>query len=125
MSQESASHQERRAAPRASERVTVDLVGHDATTLQAESKNLSATGVYCTLERFIPPMTKLRVQFEVPNGKHRVRITCVGVVVRVEPVIRDTQRGVYDTAIYFNDITDRDRATIARFVEQRLSGHAS
>lgn len=101
----------------------MDLVSHDAATLQTESKNLSASGVYCTLERFIPPMTKLRVQFEVPNGSRRVRIACTGVVVRVDPVIREAQQGAYNTAIYFSDITDRDRAAISHFVEQRLSGN--
>ena len=123
MSHETPQGSERRAAPRAPERVVVDLTGHDATTLQTESRNLSATGVYCTLARFIPPMTKLRVRFEVPNGARRVKIACTGVVVRVEPVVQDAQRGGYDTAIYFSEITDHDRTAIAHFVEQRLSGH--
>ena len=114
---------ERRGAPRSPERLTVDLTD-DAATLQAESQNLSATGVYCTLDRFIPPMTKLRVQFEVPNGARRVRIVCTGVVVRVEPVTRDGQQGAYNTAVYFSDISKRDRSTISHFVEQRLSGNA-
>ena len=123
MSPHAHSSDERRGVPRTPERLTVDLTD-DAATLQAESKNLSATGVYCTLDRFIPPMTKLRVQFEVPNGARRVRIACTGVVVRVEPVVRDGQQGAYNTAVYFSDISDRDRSMISHFVEQRLAGDA-
>ena len=106
MSQEPTSSHERRAAPRTADRIAVDLTDA-ATSLQTESKNLSATGVYCTLERFIPPMTKLRVQFELPHGARRVRVVCTGVVVRVEPVV-----------------SDHDRSAVSHFVEQRLSGNA-
>ena len=115
---------ERRQAPRIDERVSVALSGEGA-TLQAESENLSAVGVYCKLDRFLRPMTKLQVQFELPDGARRVRVRCEGVVVRVEPIVADAKRGFYHVAVFFTDLTDRDRSAISRFVSRRLAARAS
>ena len=115
--------QERRRAPRVSERVPIALTGEGA-GIQAESENLSAAGVYCTLDRFIPPMTKLQVQLELPDGAKRVRVRCEGVVVRVEPVITNAERGRYHVAVFFSDLAERDRTAISRFVAKRLAARA-
>ena len=112
--------QERRRAPRVVERVPVALTD-EGKAFQAESENLSATGVYCTLERFIPPMTKLQVQFELPDGARHVRIRCEGIVVRVEPVITTATQARYHVAVFFSELTERDRSAISRFVSQRLA----
>ena len=114
---------ERRRAPRVAECVPVALTD-EGKAFHTESENLSATGVYCTLDRFIPPMTRLQVQFELPDGARRVRVRCEGVVVRVEPVVVDAERGRYHVAVFFSELADRDRAAIARFVSQRLSARA-
>jgi len=110
--------QERRKAPRITERVQVAIRG-TAAELRTETVNLSTTGAYCTLDQAMTPMTKLQLQFQLPNGARRVQ--CEGVVVRVEPVIVNAERGRYHVAIFFTDISERDRASIARFVQQRLS----
>lgn len=115
---------ERRQAPRVVERVAVAIT-EAGEAIQTESKNLSTSGVYCALDRFIPPMTKLQLEYEVPNGHRFVRIRCAGVVVRVEPVIESTERGRYHVAIFFTDLAERDRAAIARFVRERLAQRGS
>ena len=115
---------ERRRAPRVDERVSVALTD-EGKAFHTESENLSATGVYCTLDRFIPPMTKLQVQFELPDGARRVRIRCEGVVVRVEPIIANAERGRYHVAVFFSELTEHDRAAISRFVSQRLAARSS
>ena len=113
---------ERRRAPRVAERIPLALT--DATAaLQTETKNLSASGAYCALERFIPPMTKLEVQLDLPNGAEVTRIRCSGVVVRIEPVAASAERVRYDTAIFFTDLTERDRLAISEFVRRRLALH--
>ena len=112
--------QERRQAPRVSERVSLAVA--DATAeFRTETTNLSTAGAYCTMDRFIPPMTKLQLQFELPNGSRRVQVRCEGVVVRVEPVVESTEQGRYHVAIFFSEIADRDRTAIATFVCERLS----
>ena len=116
--------QERRRVPRIAERVPVAI--HDAgTELHTETNNLSVSGVYCTLDRFIAPMTKLELHCELPDGDRHVRIRCSGVVVRVEPVVANAERGRYQVAIFFTDMAERDRSAISRFVQRRLSSTPS
>ena len=56
------SRQERRRTPRVAEQVPLAITDAQ-TVMEAETKNLSASGVYCALERFIAPMTKLQLEF--------------------------------------------------------------
>ena len=132
--------EERRRVPRIIERVPVAI--HDAgTELHTETTNLSVSGVYCTLDRFIAPMTKLQLDYELPDlpaapkkrtsgaaqagGSRRVRIRCSGVVVRIEPVVANAEQGRYHVAVFFTDMTERDRSVISRFVQRRLSSRPS
>jgi hypothetical protein len=115
---------ERRQAPRVAERVSVAIT-EAGEAVRTETTNLSTSGAYCTLERFIPPMTKLQLQFELPNGGRRVHVECTGVVVRVEPVIATPEQGRYHVAIFFTDMTERNRSAIATFVRERLAAKAS
>ena len=115
---------ERREAPRVAERVLL-AVSDAKAEFQAETKNLSAAGVYCALESFIPPMTKLQLRFELPLQDRRVRLRCAGVVVRVEPIVTTESRARYHTGIWFTDLSTRDRETISEFVRQRLAAHPS
>ena len=85
-------------------------------------QNLSAAGVYCALERFIPPMTKLELKFDLPGGAGPARVQCAAVVVRVEPSVTDGDVMRYNTALFFTDLAERDRKAISQFVERRLAG---
>ena len=115
---------ERRRQPRIAERVVMDVT--DAgTALTAESHNLSTAGVYCTLDRFLAPMSKVQLRFELPNGGRTAKVQCAGVVVRVEPLVANADRGRFNTAIFFTDLSDRSRSMISRFVRQRLSAASS
>ncbi|HEX9781023.1 MAG TPA: PilZ domain-containing protein [bacterium] len=114
------SRPERRRAPRIDERVPLALAGEDA-EFQTQTRNLSASGVYCRLNRFIPPMAKLAVTLSIPDGAKARTVTCTGVVVRVEPSPTPDGRDQYEIAIFFSEITDRDRTAISRFVQQRLT----
>lgn len=110
---------ERRRHPRAPERVVV-AVTEDGTVLQTHTRNLSASGAYCTVNRFVPPMTKLDLQFELVNGSRHVAIRCSGVVVRIEPA-PTTEQARYNVAIFFTELSDRNRSAITRFIRRRLS----
>jgi hypothetical protein len=106
--------------PRVAERVPFAIT-EGGVALQADTVNLSAAGAYCTLERFIAPMTKLQLDYELPAPGRGHRIRCTGVVVRTEPVIASPDKGRYHIAIFFTDLSERDRSAIARFVHQRLA----
>ena len=112
--------QERRRAPRIAEQIPVAI--HDAgEELRTETKNISTAGAYCTLDRFIAPMTKLQLQCELPDGSRRVRIHCSGVVVRIEPNVPSPDRTLYNVAIFFTELSERDRHAISHFIHRRLS----
>ncbi len=116
----SSSQPERRRSPRVEERVS--LAVHDAgTELVGETQNISASGAYCTLDSFIAPMTTLALRLELPHSTRPTPIRCSGVVVRVEPVVSQVNRGRYRIAVLFTDLKAPDRAAIERFVRQRLS----
>lgn len=110
---------ERRRSPRALERVPLQVVD-GGLELEGETRNLSAAGLYCTLDRFIPPMSKLTIHLQLPGRLRQRRIRCIGVVVRVEPGAADAQRMRYHTALFFTEIADRDREAISHFVQRRL-----
>lgn len=110
---------ERRRHPRASERILIAVTG-DGTILQTHTKNLSASGAYCTLDQFVPPMTKLDLQFDLADGSRRVAVRCSGVVVRIEPAPTADQAR-YHVAIFFTELSDRNRSAITRFIRRRLS----
>jgi hypothetical protein len=115
---------EQRRSPRVTERLPLrlDEAGGEWVTT---TENLSASGAYCTLDRFVAPMTKVRVTLEVPHGTNRRTIVCSGVVVRIEPVVTTTVQGRYHVAVFFTDVSERDRAIIANFVRERLQRSAA
>ena len=124
VSRSSSKIRERRTAPRVTERVPL-AIGEADGRLQTETNNLSASGAYCTLDRFIAPMTKLQLQIALPGGARRGMIRCRGVVVRVEPVVSIPHGGRYHMAILFTDLAARDRSAIAQFVTRRLASTTS
>ncbi len=111
---------ERRRAPRISQLVHL-ILSSTSGPIKATTQNISASGVYCTLDQFVAPMTKLEVAFELPTEHKPVRMTVSGVVVRVEPLVTPEGQAQYKIAVFFNALEERDRAIIATFVEQRLS----
>ena len=108
---------ERRTAPRIATQLPLRLAD-DHQEIIAHAQNISASGVYCTLSRFIAPMTKLQIQFDLPDRHRSTRIRCQGVVVRAEPAIPNPQQACYNVAIFFNDLSERHRLAIARYVQR-------
>lgn len=108
---------ERRRASRVSAELPVSFE-HGTEAFTAQTRNLSASGVYCTLRRFIEPMTKLRMWLDIPSHPQPTRLSCEGVVVRVEPPRPTPGHSTYHLAIFFNDLAARDRLVIAHYVQQ-------
>jgi len=86
----------------------------------AYTRNISALGAYCTLRRFIAPMTKLQVRVEIPGRSTPTQIVCRGVVVRTDPPTATRRPSRCHVAIFFNELTDGDRVRLARYVQQQL-----
>ncbi|HBR14702.1 MAG TPA: hypothetical protein DD723_04045 [Candidatus Omnitrophica bacterium] len=107
---------ERRKDFRLANRVPVKICQENG-DIVTETVNLSRSGVYCRVNKYIEPMTKLRIHLLIPrrkNGKTTPKkITCQGVGVRIEPIKGET---AYNLAIFFNDISQRDSDHIADYV---------
>ena len=110
---------DRRRAPRVKMALPLTVTGQGKAFL-VQTKNLSATGAYCAFRQFVSPMTKLRVRVEVTTGSHPRIISCEGVVVRVDPPKPSRDQKHYDVAIFFHDLADDDRFSLARYVQEHL-----
>lgn len=110
---------ERRIAPRIEQELPVSLSanGYKFTT---STQNVSSTGAYCHIDKYIPPFTKLAIKMVLPimsqNKKEQINIECKGVIVRTN----DVDQGGFNVAIYFNEINERQQQKIAKYINQFL-----
>lgn len=116
--------QEKRNSPRIERNIPLKISGIEP-DIVTETKNLSRSGAYCRVSRYIEPMTKLKLCFLLPlrkNGKVLTKkVSCKGVVVRTDSI--PTKDNFY-IAIFFNDIQNRDANYITEFVEQMVVVHS-
>jgi len=82
-----------------------------------ETANISRSGAYCRVSRFLDPMTKLKIHLLLPmkkNGKSMTKkVSCEGIVVRVEP---SPLKDFFNIAIFFSDISRKDSDSIADYI---------
>ncbi len=114
------SSQDRRRDPRLSNNIPI-RISRDEGDMVTETGNISRSGLYCKVDRYIEPMTKLKLNLLLPirkNGKDVSRqVVAEGVVVRAEQ-IGDTES--HYVAIFFNDISQRDAESIADYVSSYM-----
>ncbi|MCM8824083.1 MAG: PilZ domain-containing protein [Candidatus Omnitrophica bacterium] len=88
-----------------------------------ETKNISGNGTYCSVDKDIPTMTKLKIILLVPfkkNGRKILKkINCEGVVVRKE-YIKNNGKHFYNLGIFFNHIKETDRKIIISYVKSLM-----
>lgn len=119
--------QDRREHPRLLKNIPLKISGTDF-DIVSETKNLSRSGAYCRVSKYLEPMTKLKIHLLLPFKQNNKIITkkvsCDGIVVRTESIVGEE---AYNVAIYFSDIQKRGSDTIAEFVNTLLSdgGHAA
>jgi hypothetical protein len=113
---------ERRKHPRTERTLPLKISkeGLDAIT---ETRNVSCSGVYCRVNKMIPLMSKIGLTLLLPiySGKKLAteKIRCGGVVVRSEPeIVQGADTAYQNIAIFFTDLTRKDRDKIAQYVFQ-------
>lgn len=113
--------QERRRHPRLEKNIPLKLCCGDF-DIVTETQNLSRTGAYCRVNKFVEPMTKLKICLLLPLKRNNRTVTkkvnCQGIIVRTESV---PGQDFFNMAIFFNDIQTRDADTIAEFVDMTLN----
>jgi len=81
---------------------------------EAKIRDVSRGGVCFFLDRPVPEMTALRVDFELPTEHGRRRITGSGAVVRCEKISRTLEH--YEIAVFVQNMASPDRDTIEQYV---------
>ena len=110
---------ERRLYPRIYQEIPFHIKtnGFDFTTT---TKDISCTGAYCSIHKYLPPFTKLAIKMTLPlnssNKQESLSVECKGVVVRTN----DQGRNEFNIAIFFNEINDTQRKKILKYVNQFL-----
>ncbi|MFH2137070.1 MAG: PilZ domain-containing protein [Candidatus Omnitrophota bacterium] len=117
---------DRRSCPRYETNLQVNICGLNS-SFTAETKNISGSGLYCTVDKFIPVMTKLSLIMIVPlidkNAKVEKEVKCAAVVVRIDPDIELKTVKNYQLGLFFTEINDKDRDILAQYIRHSfLSG---
>lgn len=95
----------------------------------SETKNLSSSGLYCKIDKYVAPLSKVDMILLVPQPsikkleeKERCKkIECVGTVVRTELVNDPVEGDYYNVAIFFSEIKNKDKTIIEKFIKRHLS----
>ena len=108
---------ERRAHPRIDHQLPIS-VGANGYDFFTTTHNISCLGAYCTIDKYVPPFTKVRIKLNLPLVTHGARqdcdVSCSGVVVRSE----DEPNGKFNVAIFFNRIAEEPRQKITQYIKQ-------
>ncbi|MDD5645124.1 MAG: PilZ domain-containing protein [bacterium] len=108
---------ERRREPRSDKNFSLQLSGSDVV---AEAIDITTSGLSCLLNKRLPELSEMKVEFLLPESGDESSISCSGVVVRSMPARRESDRGRerFVTALYFLDIDDTAKKRISSFTEQ-------
>ena len=107
--------QERRGALRVDARLSlrIDTPGDDSTPQSTilETINISTSGAYFQSASFLPPMTKLALQLELPviselggTAEDVELVACEGLVVRTTPEEELAHQESYEIAVFFTHL---------------------
>lgn len=116
---------EKRKHARVDKRVPVKI-GSPELDLVTETQNISCSGVYCRVNKYLEPMTKLQITLLIPSRKSgrsaSKKIVCSGVVVRTENILHEDG---FNVAIFFSDISARNSQLLMEYVQQCLADRKS
>ena len=108
---------ERRKYPRLDNNIPLKI-SSDECDVVTETRNISCVGAYCQVDKYLEPMTKLKIHLLIPCKKRNTmsarKISCQGVVVRIESLPANHN---FNAAIYFNDIKEKDRRCLADYID--------
>ena len=112
---------ERRRHPRISTDLPLQLTFRDA-TVDTRIRDLSSSGIRFRAAAPLPLLSRVQIALELPDTKGSASassLAITGVVVRCAE-IEGGAPAPFDTAIYFEDLSERARGQLARFVDANL-----
>ncbi len=114
----------RNSERRMDKRFDVELplkIGGTDFKIATATRNISSSGIYCQVNRFVPVMTKLGLDITIPliENKRKIekKFNCEAVVVRIkpEPSLKDGK--AYQLGLFFVDIENKDRQIINHYLQ--------
>jgi hypothetical protein len=113
--------QERRSFPRLNDNeLSLKLEGFDSIT---HTLNISPSGVYCKVDKELPLMSRVKLMLMVPDASKEKgnieNLEVSGIVVREHPVIVDGTIKHYDIAIFFDDLSAKDKDMIEAYISRK------
>ena len=113
--------QERRKFQRVEDSgLSLKLEGFDSIT---HTLNISPSGVYCKVDKPLPLMSRVKLKLMVPDdskGRGSVKdLDVSGIVVREHPVIVDGSIKHYDIAIFFEDLSAKNKEMIEDYISSK------
>lgn len=108
---------ERRLYPRIRKKLPLRVASNGYNFITT-TRDLSCTGAYCHINKYLPPFTKIAVKMTLPiiPSMEKETLECKGVVVRTD----DDKDNGFNIAIFFNDMTDIQRKKISHYISQFL-----
>lgn len=115
--------EERRKFPRIKdEGLTLELKLGDFDAI-THTLNLSASGIYCKIDKEIPLMSRVNLILMMPDASGDdamvKSLEVSGVVVRGHPVIINGETKHYDVAIFFDDLSSKNREIISNYISRK------
>jgi len=115
--------EERRSFPRIQdEGLSLKLNAGDFDTM-THTLNVSASGIYCKVDKEIPLMSRVRLMLMLPDASKDEKavksLEVDGVVVREHPVIIDGSTRHYDIAIFFDNLSEKNREAIQGYISKK------
>lgn len=120
-----ANQEDRRKYPRIrDDKVSLKLKGEHFDSTISQSLNISASGVYCKVDKEIPMLSRVKIILMLPvegvSPRTKMkRIETEGVVVREHPVIEDGKIVHFDVAVFFDNLSVKDRENIKEYIETK------
>jgi hypothetical protein len=115
-------HQERRKFPRVKDECLSLKLRLDDFDSITHTMNISSSGVYCKLDKELPLMSRVKLMLMIPDPVKEGILKDLevnGVVVRQHPVTIDGVIKHYDVAIFFEDLSEKDKGVIAGYIKRK------
>ncbi|MDD5421914.1 MAG: PilZ domain-containing protein [Candidatus Omnitrophota bacterium] len=116
--------EDRRSFPRINDdALTLKLNLGDYDTM-THTLNISASGIYCKVDREVPIMSRVKLMLMLPDPSKNDKdvksvIEVEGVVVRGHPVIIDGVTKHHDVAIFFENLSQKNREAISNYIAKK------
>ena len=114
--------QDRRKFPRVKDECLSLKLRLDDFDSITHTMNISSSGVYCKLDKELPLMSRIRLMLMIPDPAKEGALKDLevdGVVVRQHPVTIDGVIKHYDVAIFFEDLSEKDKEIISGYIKRK------